>query len=476
MGGAAALALVAACSAPAAQPAAPAATSAPAPAATSAPARAATSAPAAAPTSAPAAASAAATAPAAAQAAPPTVASTGSTATVTFWGAFGGHNSDVQQQLVDRFKQSQKDVQVTLQNQNTYEDLAAKLTAALQAKNAPEVVLLSDVWWFKFYLNKTLQPLDDLMKAENISAADYVDVFYKETVRAGKQVVLPFARSTPIFYYNKDAWAKAGLPDRGPNTWDEFNTDFAPKLKPLAPIVHGLGGAASYSAWVFQGVVWAYGGSYSDPDFTMRIQEPGAVKAGELWKSMITSGVGQVSKDPATDFNSGAVLSYLDSTAGLAGHEGAAKFQVGTAFLPQGPAGFGCCTGGSGMAITSASPKEKQQAAMKFLAFATGTDTVFWSQNTGYMPVRNAALQSPEMTTFFESHPNFKTTLDQLPKTRPQDSARELVPNGDQIIGKGIERITANGEAPDAVFKDIADQLNTEKMPVLRALKDLGES
>jgi hypothetical protein len=26
------------------------------------------------------------------------------------------------------------------------------------------------------------------------------------------------------------------------------------------------------------------------------------------------------------------------------------------------------------------------------------------------------------------------------------------------------------------VFKDIADQLNTEKMPVLRALKDLGES
>ena len=62
------------------------------------------------------------------------------------------------------------------------------------------------------------------------------------------------------------------------------------------------------------------------------------------------------------------------------------------------------------------------------------------------MPVRNAALQSPEMKAFFEQHPNFKTTVDQLPKTRPQDSARELVPNGDQIIGKGLERITANGE------------------------------
>jgi sn-glycerol 3-phosphate transport system substrate-binding protein len=464
MGGVAALALTAACSQPSSPPAAPAA-------ATTAP----PNAPAAA-TAAPAAAGAATPAPAPAQTAPPAVAATGSTATITYWGAFGGHNADVQQQLVDRYNASQKDVQVTLENQNDYPTLAAKLTAALQARNVPEVVLLSDTWWFKFYLNKSLQPLDDLMAAEKISASDYVDVFYKETVRAGKQVVLPFARSTPIFYYNKDAWAKAGLPDRGPNTWDEFNTDFAPKLKPLAPAAHSFGGAASYSAWVFQGVDWAYGGSYSDPDFTMRIQEPNSVKAGELWRSMVASGVGQASKDPSTDFNSGAALSYLDSTAGLAGHEAAAKFKVGTAFLPSGPSGFGCCTGGSGMAITAASPKEKQQAAMKFLAYATGTDTVFWSQNTGYMPVRNAALQGAEMKAFFEAHPNFKTTADQLPKTRPQDAARELVPNGDEIIGKGLERITSNGEAADAVFKDVADQLDTEKQPVLRALKDLGES
>ncbi len=453
VGGVAVLALAAACSQPSSsQPAAPAApTSGAASSATSAPA-------------------------APAQTAPANVAATGSQASVLFWGAFTGHNADVLNQLVDRFHQSQKDVQVTLENQNDYETLSAKFTTALQAHSAPDIVVLSDVWWFKFYLNKALQPLDDLMKAANINPSDYVDVFYKETVRAGKQVVLPFARSTPIFYYNKDAWSKAGLPDRGPNTWDEFVNDFSPKLKPLAPVVHGLGGAASYSAWVFQGVDWAYGGSYSDPDFTIRIQEPNSVKAGELWRSMVSSGIGQASKDPATDFNSGAVLSYLNSTANLAGHEAAAKFQVGTAFLPEGPAGFGCCTGGSGLAISAASAKEKQQAAMKFIAFATSTDTVFWSQNTGYMPVTNAALQSQEMKTFYEQHPNFKTTVDQLPKTRPQDSARELVPNGDQIIGKGLERITANGEPADTVFKDVADQLETEKQPVLRALKDLGEA
>ncbi len=441
LGGAAALALTAACS----QAAAPAPTTGPS--ATVAPA----------------------------QTAPAKVASSASQVTITFWDAFTGHNADVCQQLVDRFNQSQKDVVVTLENQNDYATLANKFTTALQAHNAPEVVLLSDVWWFKFYLAKSLVPLDDLMKAENISPSDYVDVFFKETIRAGKQVVLPFARSTPIFYYNKDAWAKAGLEDRGPKTWDEFVNDFAPKLKSQGPTVLGLGGAASYAAWVFQGVEWAHGGAYSDPDFTIRIQEPNSVKAGELWRSMVSAGFATASQDPTTDFKSGASLAYLDSTASLAGNESAAKFKVGTAFLPEGPSGFGCCTGGAGLAMTSATAKEKQQAAMKFIAFATGTDTVFWSQNTGYMPVRNAALQSQEMKTFYEAHPNFKTTVDQLPKTRPQDSARELVPNGDNIIGKGLERITANGEPAEAVFKDVADQLNTEKQPVLRTLKDLGE-
>src|SRR5216683_5222803 len=121
MGGAAALALTAACSQP----------STPAPTTQSAPA---------APTTAP---------PAAPTTAPAQVAATGSGVSITYWGAFTGHNADVLTQLVDRFNQAQKDVQVTLQNQNDYATLANKLTTAIQARNAPEVVLLSDVWWFK---------------------------------------------------------------------------------------------------------------------------------------------------------------------------------------------------------------------------------------------------------------------------------------------------------------------------------------
>ena len=54
--------------------------------------------------------------------------------------------------------------------------------------------------------------------------------------------------------------------------------------------------------------------------------------------------------------------------------------------------------------------------------------TTWWSQNTGYMPVRKSAIDSEEMQDFFAENPNFKTAVDQLPKTQPQDAARVFDP------------------------------------------------
>src|SRR5260370_33341114 len=39
----------------------------------------------------------------------------------------------------------------------------------------------------------------------------------------GKFYAVPFQRSTPVMYYNKDAFAEAGLdPEKPPVTWDEL--------------------------------------------------------------------------------------------------------------------------------------------------------------------------------------------------------------------------------------------------------------
>ncbi len=411
----------------------------------------------------------------AATAAPGQVSSTGSKVDITYWGSFSGNLGEAEQKMVNDFNASQQDVNVNYQFQGSYEETAQKLTAALQARTAPDVSLLSDVWWFKFYLAKALAPLNDLFAGASVDTTDFVDVLLQEGTRKGMTYWVPFARSTPLFYYNKDAWAEAGLPDRGPETWDEM-TEWAPKLVQMegdqikrAAFAHP--GAASYVAWLFQGVVWQFNGSYSDPDFTIRITEPNAVTAGQFYQKTMVDKWATAPKDVQQDFVTGLTASAMLSTGSLNGVLQNAKFNVGTAFLPK-KESFGCPTGGSGLAILAGAPAERQQAAMKFIDYCTNTNgTIAWSQNTGYMPVRKSAATDPKMVEFFGTKPNFKTAVDQLPNTKPQDAARVFIPNGDQIIGKGMERILVGGEQVEPVFADVAKTLEQGAAPVVQALK-----
>ncbi|GAC1636839.1 MAG: ABC transporter substrate-binding protein [Herpetosiphon sp.] len=407
---------------------------------------------------------------------PAVVKETGSKAKITYWGAFSGKNAETEKALVEKFNASQSDVVLDYQNQGSYEDNAQKVTAALQSKTAPDVALLSDVWWFKFYLAKTLLPLDSLLADAKIDRADYVDALLNEGVRKGALYWIPMARSTPLFYYNKDVWAQAGLPDRGPESWDEFAT-WAPKLVQKdggqlkrAAFLHPA--AASYIAWIFQGAVWQFGGEYSKPDFTMTMTNPGTVAAGAFYGDSVNKDAWAIfSKDEIKDFINGVGAAGIFSTGSMGGILRDAKFKLGTAFLPK-KKDFGCPTGGSGFGVLAGTPKEKQQAAMKWIGFATNPENqVFWSKNTGYMPVRKSAVSNPEMQKYFTEQPSFKTAVDQLPKTRPQDAARVFVPNGDQIIGKGLERIIISKEDPATVFAGVNKELETAAKPVLQSLK-----
>jgi len=461
MAGTAGLALMSACGG--SQPAAKPAETKPAEAAkpTAAPA-----APAAQPaaTSAPAAAAKPTEAAKPAAQAPATVAATGSQVKVTLWSSFTGVNGDAQTAMVDRFNQSQKDVVVENQFQGSYEETGQKLTAALQAKQAPDISILSDVWWFKFYLNKAIIPLDDLLKANNVDKADYVDAFVNEGTRKGQLMWLPFARSTPLFYYNKDAWKDAGLPDRGPETYMEL-AEWGPKLTKADGSRYGLAhsGAGGYIEWSFQSVVWGWGGQYSDDNFQVKIAEKPAVDAGEWLRKSVVDGWAKSPQNADNDFRGGIASAMIASTGGLPGHEAAAKFPVGTAFLPKGPVAFGCPTGGAGLGILASVPKEKQEAAFKYAAFATSPEqTAIWAQATGYMPVRKSAIEGAAMKDFYAKKPNFQTAGKQLAMVRGQDVARVFVPNGQQILLKGLDRITVNKEASETVMKDIAGQLQKE--------------
>lgn len=105
--------------------------------------------------------------------------------------------------MVKRFNEAQDEIEVDYQYRGNYAEAAQKLTQALAAGVTPEIIVFSEATWFKFYLNDVLLPLNDLFRANGVDTADYVDPLINEGIRQGQIYLVPFARSTPIFYYNK---------------------------------------------------------------------------------------------------------------------------------------------------------------------------------------------------------------------------------------------------------------------------------
>lgn len=408
-------------------------------------------------------------------AAPAVIQETGSTIEVTYWGSQSGVNGEADEALVNMFNESQQDVRVNYEFQGTYEETAQALTAAIQARQTPELSTLSDVWWFRFYLSQSLQPLDDYINASNTDTADYVESLWTEGVRGGTQFWVPFARSTPLFYYNRDAFAEAGVDESVLGNWDDIVANAEALMvsegDTVSRYAFGHPGAASYNAWLFQGVVWAYNGAYSDPEFDILIDEDPAVEAGNFFRSSIADGWATVTDDHVADFNTGLFAGIMASTGSMGGIRENATFDWGTAFIPE-KYTFGCCTGGSGLSILANAEDAKKEAAYRYIEFATSPESqVFWSQRTGYMPVRNSAIESEEMQAFYDEFPNARTAVDQLPLTEPQDAARVFIPNGDQIIGGGIEQITINLVDAAEAFAEVATILEEEAQPVLEQLE-----
>ena len=64
--------------------------------------------------------------------------------------------------------------------------------------------------------------------------------------------------------------------------------------------------------------------------------------------------------------------------------------------------------------------------------------------------------------------------MKQLEKTKGQDWARVGIPNGDNIIGTGVNQITVNKQDAAAAHTDTAATLRKEGAPILAQLKALG--
>ncbi|MDF0528447.1 ABC transporter substrate-binding protein [Tsukamurella sp. 8F] len=391
--------------------------------------------------------------------------------TLQFWSNHPGTSKSIEQKLIDAFQQANPNIKVNLvDGGKDYEELSQKFTTSLTGGSLPDIIVASDVTWFPFALNKQIEPLDDHFAAAGTDTSDYVDSLLGDYLFEGKHYAIPYARSTPLFYYNRDVWKKAGLEDRGPKDWAEF-ASWEPKL------TEAIGGgkkaivlpdATDYLEWHFEGWNWSMGGAYSD-GWDLKFTDPNTVKAAQLLQQVAKSS-GRLATNPLNDFSAGTAAALLESTGSLKTITQQAKFEVGTAFLP-GPQGKSCPTGGAGLAIPSGISTERKVAALKFITFLTNSaNTSAFSQGTGYMPVRKSAVDDASMKAFIEKNPNFGTAVKQLPFTKSQDNARVFVPGGARDIGQALQQI-ANGSDPASTLatlqKTIQGKIDSQIKPKL---------
>lgn len=387
---------------------------------------------------------------------------------LVFWTAFGsGANGDAQTAVVEKFNAENTDgITVTTTAYASYEEIANAVLTGLDSGDVPNIAVLSDVWWFSFYLRQALADLTDHVE----DADDYVESLFVEYQRNGGQWAVPFARSTPLFYYNKEAFEAAGVDESPIATWSDFKEVGQSLVQGNIAGSFAFGNAASYGAWTMHGPVWAFGGRYSDEDFNILVNQAEAVETGEFMRSMIAEGGALAVAAPADDFIAGTVATMIASTGSLGNVTANSTFEFGTAMLPE-EKGFGCPTGGSGLAVLANESEEIVAAAAKFLAFCTNTENAAtWAESTGYMPVRTSAVESEEYQAFLEANPNNQVAIEQLPKTQPQDSARVFVPNGDQNLGRAWEQILVNDVEAQVAFDECAAVLEEDKVQVLEAL------
>jgi sn-glycerol 3-phosphate transport system substrate-binding protein len=73
-------------------------------------------------------------------------------------------------------------------------------------------------------------------------------------------------------------------------------------------------------------------------------------------------------------------------------------------------------------------------------------NTIYFAQQTGYLPVRTDAVDRLEMKQYLQDHPNARVAPDQTKYVRPVDEAA-TAPDGIKVIEAALAKVL-NEQAP----------------------------
>jgi len=368
-----------------------------------------------------------------------------------------GPLAKIMTEIVKDFNKEHPNIKVVPIYSGSYWDTMEKAMTSALGGNPPDVAVFCNVHTRTAVDANIVIPIDKFIEKRGGEAylSQFFPAFLLNCQIDGKTFAIPYQRSTPIFYWNKDLFRERGLdPNTPPENWSDL-VDYAQRLTKrdaAGNIVHyGLHLVPDY--WIFGCFVLQNGGKLdSDTGDEVYFDNPETIEVLKLWVDLARKRkVVPIHTDygaMAADFAKGVTAMMYHSTGSLTFVRERANFSFDVAFQPKGKQ-YGVYTGGGNLFIFNNIPEERQEAAWKFIQWMSSLETsARWCRQTGYLAVTPAAWELPSMKEFAKRVPQSKVALAQL-----KFAQRELMPHNfpqiKDIINTAIENALAGSLTPE---------------------------
>jgi sn-glycerol 3-phosphate transport system substrate-binding protein len=403
---------------------------------------------------------------------------------VQWWHAMGGKLGQKVEEICKKFNASQSEYVVKPVYKGNYTETMTSAIAAFRAKKQPHIVQVFEVGTASMMAAEgAIYPVYKLMAdmGEKFDQSAYLQaVIGYYTTPEGNMLSMPFNSSTPVLYYNKTAFKKAGLdPNKPPKTWPEL-AEAAQKCIDAGASKYGF--SVGWQSWVLienfsawhNVPIGSKANGFEGIDTRFEINSPLHVKHIQAIAGWQKTGIfkyGGRRSESAPLFINGEAAMYMNSSASRAGILSGVKgnFEVGVSYLPYWPEAKGApqnsIIGGATLWVLSGHPKQEYKAVAKFLSFLSKPEIqADWHQFTGYVPITNAAFDLTKSQGYYGKNPGADIAIKQLNYKKPTPNSKGLrFGNFVQIrdiFNEEMEAIWAGKKTAKAGLEDMVNRGN----------------
>ncbi|MCF6094249.1 ABC transporter substrate-binding protein [Microaerobacter geothermalis] len=371
---------------------------------------------------------------------------------LVFWhGIESQENNQALTEAIEKFNESHPDIKVKAQSYGAQDQAIGKIQTALAGKNAPDLVWLAPAYTGQFAKAGVLAAAEDFINNDpGFNPDDIYKGLWDVSSYNGKKYTIPFEANNLAIFYNKKAFAEAGITEI-PETWNQF-LEAAKKLtvdKDGDGKIDQYGfqipiGTNEWTVWTWQTYLWQAGGEFlTENNSTPAFNSKAGVDALQFWVDLVyKEKVANFSETDAgyktDDFESGKIAMQIIGPWTLPQLKANKNVDFGVFFMPK-KERFATNIGGENLFIFKSTP-EREKAAWEFAKFIMSADfQVDWSIKTGYLPVSKSAVESGKYQEFLKKNEVVKVFVDQM----EYGFARPSIPAYNAIsvaLGKEIEK------------------------------------